>query len=317
MNNVHRLLDDLNNMVPLSAGFWNDLQPMVTEKHKKNNYVFLKPGRIANKGWQLVSGFILVIRTTSEGEEIVEKIYYPKDVVADLNSFVEEVPVRFKFIAVGPVTVLEIERSDVMKLLLRYPETNKLIQHITLIEKKATEELVQLLRLPEKDRVIFFMEHYPIQGLPEQYCASILNLPVALYSAYAQTVLSSSLSQPERADHSENKDDEYSNQAYKIKRFIIDHHTSPEINHSQKIAASFNMTTVTLNRLFLKTFGYTVHKFVIKCKMTKALELLENGDLPVGKIGLAVGYQSIFHFSKVFKAYYGYPPKKHRRIKKR
>lgn len=315
MNNIDRLLDDLNNMVPLSAGFWNDLQPMMTEKDKKTNYVFLKPGQIAKKAWQLISGFILVIRTNGAGDEIVERIYYPKDIVTDLDSFFEMVPIRFKFIAVGAVTVLEIERFNVMKL-LQYAETSKLIQHITFIEKKATEELVQMLRLPEQERVEFFMKNYPIKGLPAHYCASLLNLSLDRYSAYAEAVEIASHQRPGGPGLDEENDPENTNNtAYKIKSFLMTNYVSLDIGNSGKIAGLFSMTSVTLNRLFIKTFGFTVHKFVIKCRMEKAQSLLKNGDLTIGKIALAVGYKNIFHFSKVFKAYYGYSPKQDKQSK--
>lgn len=303
MNNIHSLLDNLNAMIPLSAGFRNDLQPMMTEKNKRLNYVFFKRGQIAKKAWQLISGFIVVLRKGAADEEVLERIYFANDIVTDLDSFFETHPIRFRYVAATEVTVLEINRSDVMKL-QKYPETAKLIQHITLIDKKATEDLVQMLRLPEQDRVRFFLENYPITGLPACYCASLLNVPLDKYSAYADTIEFSSLA---------NKDLETDNRnqiAYKIRNHITDNYASIDIGNSQHIAELFNMTSVTLNRLYRKNFGTTIHKFVVRCRMLKARNLLKNSELSIGKIALAVGYKNIFHFSKVFKNYYGYPPRK-------
>lgn len=309
MNNIDLLLDDLNLMIPLSAGFWNDLQPMMTEKHKKTGHLFLKPGQVAKKAWQLVSGFILAIRTHTSGEEIMERIYYPKDIVTDLDSFFEMVPIRYKFVAVGNVTVLEIKRNDVMKL-QQYAETGKLIQHVTFLDKKATEEIVQMLRLPEEERVKFFLENYPIAGLPAQYCASFLNLNLENYLGYAEAIEISGELQPKEFNSIEENENDYSNNtAYKIKAYITSNYTNRNIGNTRKIAEQFNMTSVTLNRLFIKTFGFTIHKFVIKCRMLRAQELLKSGNFTIGNIALTIGYKNIFHFSKVFKNHYGYTPK--------
>ncbi|MCX2449935.1 helix-turn-helix domain-containing protein [Pedobacter sp. PLR] len=309
MKNIARLLNDLNNMSPISAGFWNDIQPMMIEKNRKTGYVFIKPGHIANKAWQLVSGFILTIRTGPNGEEIVAGIYYPNDIVTDLESFFETIPARFKFIAGSDVTVLEIKRSDVMKL-EQYPETNKLIQHVAIIGKKGTEDNNQMLRLPEEERVKFFLENYPVTGLPAHYCASFLNLNIESYLIKVEGLMSSDQIKSREAGTNQQNDLEKSGSiAYKIIAFLIANYTKPDIGNTRKIAALFNMTSVTLNRLFIKTFGCTIPKFITKRRMVDAEKMLRNETLTVGKVAIAVGYKNIYHFSKAFKSYYGYPPK--------
>lgn len=315
MKNIARLLNDLNNMTPISAGFWNEIQPLMTEKNKKSGYVFLKPGHIATKAWHLISGFILILRTGSSGEEIVARIYYPKDIVTDLESFFELVPVRFKFIAAGDVSVLEIKRSAVLKL-EQYPETAKIIQHIAFLEKKDTEDNNQMLRLPEEERVKFLLENYPVNGLPLHYCASFLNLTLEKYLTHIE-VLSAShrINIKEPIGELENELANTNSIAYKIMSHLIANYTNPDIGDTKKIAELFNMTSVTLNRLFIKTFGATVHKFITKQRMIDAAEMLKSESYTVGKIALAVGYKNIFHFSKVFKNYYGYPPKQERQNK--
>ncbi|MBC8986506.1 helix-turn-helix domain-containing protein [Pedobacter sp. N36a] len=310
MKNIARLLNDLNNMTPLSAGFWNEIQPLVIEKHRKLGYLFLKPGQIASKAWYLIAGFILTIRAGSDREEIVEKIYYPKDIVTDLESFFELIPVRFKFLAVGEVTVLEIKRPGITKL-EQYPETCKLIQHVTFIEKKGTEEILQMLRLPEEERVKFFLENYPVTDLPPHYGASFLNLSLDKYLTQAQQLASSNQIKTKESEDLENTN----TIAYKIMAYLIANYAQPEIGNTKKIAAMFNMTSVTLNRLFTKIFGFTVYKFITKQRMTNAEKLLKSEPLTVGKVALAVGYKNIFHFSKVFKSYYGYPPKQNKKRK--
>ena len=43
--------------------------------------------------------------------------------------------------------------------------------------------------------------------------------------------------------------------------------------------------------------------------MEKAYKLLNENAVPVGETAIAVGYKNIYHFSRSFKKYYGYPPR--------
>ncbi|WP_316748957.1 helix-turn-helix domain-containing protein [Pedobacter gandavensis] len=309
MKNIARLLNDFNNTTPISPGFWNDIQPLMVEKKRKPGYVFIKPGHIASKAWQLLSGFILTIRTDPNGEDIVARIYYPNDIVTDLESFFEIVPTRFKFIAGTEVTVLEIKRSDVIKL-EKYPETNKLFQHVAFIEKKGTEDNNQMLRLPEEERVKFFLENYPVTGLAAHYCASFLNLKLESYLTLVEVLISSDQIKPKESNLNQQNDLENTGSiAYKIIAYLIANYTRSDLGNTQKIAGLYHMTSVTLNRLFIKTFGCTITKFITKRRMVDAEEMLRNKAFTVSKVAASVGYKNIYHFSKAFKSYYGYPPK--------
>ena len=42
--------------------------------------------------------------------------------------------------------------------------------------------------------------------------------------------------------------------------------------------------------------------------MEKAYKLLNENEAQVGETAIAVGYKTIYHFSRSFKKYYGYPP---------
>lgn len=294
-------------MFPLSAGFWNDLPLMMAEKQRKSGYVFLKPGNLALKAWQLISGFILVIRSGPNQQEIVERIYYPKQIVTDLRSFFEGIPTRAKFVAVGDVIVLEIKKADVIKL-QKYAETQKVVQHVMLMDTKAADSLVQMFRLPVADRVAFFLDNYQAKGLPHKYCASLLNLSEDEYLENKILRESSDIA-PLTANNLEEHLEDSSYSAYKIKSFILKNLSNPDFGDTRKIAAHFYITNRTLNRLFTKTFGTTVSKFILKRRMEKAYKLLNENELHVGETAIAVGYKNIYHFSRSFKRYYGHSPK--------
>lgn len=294
-------------MFPLSAGFWNDLPLMMAEKQRKSGYVFLKPGNLALKAWQLISGFILVIRSGPDQQEIVERIYYPKQILTDLRSFFEGIPTRARFVAVGDVIVLEIKKTDVIRL-QKYAETQKLVQHIMLMDTKAADSLVQMFRLPVAERVAFFLENYQTKGLPYKYCASLLNLSEDEYLENKLLFESSGIS-PLTASNSEEHLENSPYIAFKIKSFVLKNLSNPDFGDTREIADHFYITHRTLNRLFTKTFGTTVSKFILKRRMEKAYRLLNENEVQVGETAIAVGYKNIYHFSRSFKKYYGHSPK--------
>lgn len=309
MKNIARLLNDLNKMTAISAAFWTDIQEMMEEKQKKNGFMFLKPGQISTRAWYLTSGFILALSTDRHGADVVEKIYFSSDVVTDLASFFEESPVRFKFIGAGDVHALEINRESVAKL-EKYPETQKLIQHIAFLENNRAEEIRLMDRMTDEDQVASFLEKYPVSGLPEHYCASFLNIPLDRYLALLKSVAVKHHLIPRASRAEPNKElSRNIRVAYMIMEYLSENYRTPDIGNTRKIADLFNMTSVTLNRLFIKSFGLTVHKFITKQRMENAEKSLQLGTSAVGKVALSVGYKNIFHFSKAFKSYFGYPPK--------
>lgn len=307
MNNINLLLNDINSMFPLSAGFWNELPLLMAEKRRKSGYVFLKPGHLALKAWQLISGFILVIKSGADQKEIVERVYYPKQIVTDLSSFFEGIPTRGKFVAVGDVIVLEIKKAGVTRL-QKFAETQEILQHIMLMDTKAADSLVQLFRLAVKDRVAFFLENFPAKDLPHKYCASLLNITEDEYLE-ARVLFENSNSLSSTSINFEDHFNDSPYIAYKIKAFILKNLSNSEFGDTRKIANHFYITDRTLNRQFTKTFGTTVSKFILKRRMETAYKLLYEKGGHVGETAIAVGYKNIFHFSRSFKKYFGHSPK--------
>lgn len=307
MNNIELLLNDINSMFPISTGFRNDLSIMMTQKQRKSGYVFLKSGTLAVKAWQLINGFILVINSGPDQKEIVERIYYPRQIVTDLRSFFQGIPTRATFVAVGDVMVLEIKKADVIKL-QKYAETQKLVQHLMLMDTKAADLLVQMFRLPVPDRVAFFLKNYKANGLAYKYCASLLNLSEDEYLENKIILENSGVASIAVINPEEHlKDATYI--AYKIKLYILKNLSSPDFGDTREIAAHFYITDRTLNRLFTKTFGTTVNKFIFKGRMEKAYELLNDNGAHVGETAIAVGYKNIYHFSRSFKKHFGHSPR--------
>lgn len=65
-----------------------------------------------------------------------------------------------------------------------------------------------------------------------------------------------------------------------------------------------------ISKLFKEETGTSPINFLIKTRLSKAKSLLENEQLPIKIVAKQVGYDDVYHFSKLFKKYYGLPPSK-------
>lgn len=89
--------------------------------------------------------------------------------------------------------------------------------------------------------------------------------------------------------------------------------------HSDK-----KITNVTLGKLFgfhpnylstiIKRYtGVPLHTYLLRLRLSNALELLTGTSMSVGEIAERVGFCDIFYFSKYFKETFGYSPNEYRR----
>jgi YesN/AraC family two-component response regulator len=75
------------------------------------------------------------------------------------------------------------------------------------------------------------------------------------------------------------------------------------------------LSPVYISRIFKEVTGESPINYLIKIRLAKAKELLEKDDSSnVKAIGTAVGYDDVYHFSKLFKKYYGISPLNYRKM---
>lgn len=66
-------------------------------------------------------------------------------------------------------------------------------------------------------------------------------------------------------------------------------------------------------RRFKSMTGQTVMEYILKTRLTRALDLIRDTDLPIGEISDACGFSSISYFCRVFKEWSGISPLKYRK----
>lgn len=67
--------------------------------------------------------------------------------------------------------------------------------------------------------------------------------------------------------------------------------------------------------LFSKETGKTVKQYIAQARCERAVELLENSQLPVHEISSYVGYEDNNYFTKIFKSVVGVSPQEYRKLK--
>jgi len=75
-----------------------------------------------------------------------------------------------------------------------------------------------------------------------------------------------------------------------------------------RIAHNMYLSPVYISKIFKEETGESPINHLIRIRLTKAQEMLSNGDMPIKVIASSVGYEDAYYFSKLYKKYYGIPP---------
>ncbi|MGX6978405.1 AraC family transcriptional regulator [Vagococcus elongatus] len=76
----------------------------------------------------------------------------------------------------------------------------------------------------------------------------------------------------------------------------------------ESISSKMYISPAYISKLFKEETGDTPINYLIKVRMNKAKELLENEEMSIKEVANLVGYQDAYHFSKLFKKYFNIPP---------
>lgn len=100
------------------------------------------------------------------------------------------------------------------------------------------------------------------------------------------------------------------NKSYAVKRII--HYLNENYEHKislEQIAHNMYLSPVYISKIFKEETGESPINYLIKIRLEKAKEiLLEENSGSIKSIANQVGYEDVYHFSKLFKKYYGISP---------
>jgi len=96
----------------------------------------------------------------------------------------------------------------------------------------------------------------------------------------------------------------------KVQKLIEAMHLNPEKPWTvPEMAAQVGMSISSLNNAFHQTTGKSPVQLRNGLRLAHAYEQLRHGDQTVAEVAVRLGYCDPFHFSKIFKAAYGFPPR--------
>lgn len=99
----------------------------------------------------------------------------------------------------------------------------------------------------------------------------------------------------------------YPENVNRVLKIIEEEYGNPELSVSN-IASRIFMNYNYLCVLFKKNLGVTINDYILKYRMKKASELLQNGGYKLNEIAEKTGFQNANYFGKCFKKEYGVSP---------
>ncbi len=100
------------------------------------------------------------------------------------------------------------------------------------------------------------------------------------------------------------------NKSYAVKKIInyLNENYENKISLDQ-IAHNMYLSPVYISKIFKEETGESPINYLIKIRLEKARDILLNSDGgSIKSIANSVGYEDVYHFSKLFKKYYGISP---------
>lgn len=100
------------------------------------------------------------------------------------------------------------------------------------------------------------------------------------------------------------------NKGYAVKKIIS--YLTENYEHKislDQIARNMYLSPVYISKIFKEETGESPINYLIKIRLEKAKEILTNEEnLSIKEVAGRVGYEDVYHFSKLFKKYYGIAP---------
>lgn len=75
------------------------------------------------------------------------------------------------------------------------------------------------------------------------------------------------------------------------------------------IARKVHLSVFHFTRLFKGTTGLAPHRYLIKCRVIRAQELLRTGNFRVAEVAYETGFCDQSHLDRHFRRHFGFPPK--------
>jgi AraC family transcriptional regulator len=96
----------------------------------------------------------------------------------------------------------------------------------------------------------------------------------------------------------------------RVHEYIVTHLNEKITNDA--LAQAAGLSTCHFAKVFKQTEGISPHRYVLQCRVKRALELLADTNMPLSEIATAVGFSDQSHYSRCFRKTVGVTPASYR-----
>jgi AraC-like DNA-binding protein len=82
-----------------------------------------------------------------------------------------------------------------------------------------------------------------------------------------------------------------------------------EVNSRGQVATRLGISQEQVSKRVQSVTGQSFRRFLHTCRLETAKRLLRTSDLPVAQVASRTGFQTVQHFSRVFRTYAGVSPR--------
>jgi AraC family transcriptional regulator len=146
----------------------------------------------------------------------------------------------------------------------------------------------------------------------DQYCADVLRLAITVRRLRLRSEVRTAV---EPVGIEPMRRQVCALQKWRLKRVVeyVDSHLSAKITLSD-LAVVAGLSRMYFASQFRMATSLRPHEFLLKRRIGRAEELLQNTTMPIAEIALTVGFQTQAHFTTVFKRFIGCTPHRWRAI---
>ena len=181
----------LNKFVPITAEEFNQfMQPYLVERRFEKKEIVSRRGEVENYLNFIVEGLVRKYYV-QDNDEVNTQISHEGHLIHAQESFHSRKPSEYFVETLEPTTFISITYNDLEKVYshdIKLERLGRLVITYTMVQKDRWQ--MQMIKLPPRDRFLFFVDRHPhfLQRVPQKHLASFLNIQPETFSRFKHLV---------------------------------------------------------------------------------------------------------------------------------
>jgi len=181
----------LNKFVPITdEEFKKFIQPYLIERRFGKKEIVSKTGEVENYLNFIIEGLARKYYL-QDNDEVNTQISHEGHLIHAQESFHSRKPSEYFVETLEPTTFISITYKDLEKLYahdIKLERLGRLVITYTMVQKDRWQ--MQMIKLPPRDRFLFFVDRHPdlLQRVPQKHLASFLNIQPETFSRFKHLV---------------------------------------------------------------------------------------------------------------------------------